>query len=289
MSDNVREKLNKAWSIAHTKRRRATSGSIDGFTPPDDFGDIADAIHEALALLDAEERKPIRQGASPDLESAVEYLDEARRLLGEPADENDIYPAQEPLEHAVAALTLGQGEPSPIGEDHCTCDDEHGIAYCPRHAHQATEDDFPTDDAVGEPSEPVQYSVGEAMKALRCLYIAVEKDIADDVNEKVRAAFRALAHPSGEQMERDHEAMEKHIIALEQDAKLPADEYSYRVGFDEGFTMAHENAPCGHARANLKDPNFGTPEYDGDERCEFCAALSPPPTPERVLKARKGI
>ena len=69
------------------------------------------------------------------------------------------------------------------------------------------------------------------------------------------------------------ERLENHIIALEQDAKLPEDEYSYRVGFDEGFTMAHELAGCGHARANWKDPNYGTAEYEGEERCEFCEAL----------------
>ena len=68
------------------------------------------------------------------------------------------------------------------------------------------------------------------------------------------------------------EGLENHIISLEQDAELPEDEYSYRVGFDEGFTMAHEPAGCGHARANWKDPNYGTPEYDGNEQCEFCAA-----------------
>ncbi len=55
-NDNVRGKLEKAWSIAHTKRRRWTIDSVDGFVPPDDFGDIADSIQEVLALLDEEER-----------------------------------------------------------------------------------------------------------------------------------------------------------------------------------------------------------------------------------------
>ena len=79
----------------------------------------------------------------------------------------------------------------------------------------------------------------------------------------------APAQEKGSKIER----LENHIIALEQDAKLPEDEYSYRVGFDEGFTMAHELAGCGHARANWKDPNYGTAEYEGEERCEFCEAL----------------
>lgn len=69
------------------------------------------------------------------------------------------------------------------------------------------------------------------------------------------------------------EGLENHIIALEQDARLPPDQFSYRVGFEEGWTAAHENAPCGHARANWKDPNFGTPEYAGEEQCEFCTEL----------------
>ena len=77
-----------------------------------------------------------------------------------------------------------------------------------------------------------------------------------------------------EAMEEITTSLENHIIALEQDARLPEDEYSYRIGFDEGFTMAHEPAGCGHARANWKDPNFGTPEYDGREECEFCSALA---------------
>ncbi len=71
------------------------------------------------------------------------------------------------------------------------------------------------------------------------------------------------------------ELLENHIIALEQEAELPEDERSYRVGFDEGFTMAHEPAGCGHARANWKDPDYGTTDYSGNEKCEFCAALAP--------------
>jgi len=41
----------------------------------------------------------------------------------------------------------------------------------------------------------------------------------------------------------------------------------------EAWKIAHEPAKCGHARANWKDPKYGTPEYDGDERCEVCAEV----------------
>ena len=68
------------------------------------------------------------------------------------------------------------------------------------------------------------------------------------------------------------EGLENHIISLEQDARLPEDEYAYQLGFERGWMAAHENAPCGHARANWKDPKYGTREYEGEERCEFCDA-----------------
>jgi hypothetical protein len=45
-------------------------------------------------------------------------------------------------------------------------------------------------------------------------------------------------------------------------------------GWEEGWDRAHEPAKCGHARANYKDPKYGTPEYKGEEECEFCAALA---------------
>jgi hypothetical protein len=51
----------------------------------------------------------------------------------------------------------------------------------------------------------------------------------------------------------------------------PSDDYTQ--GWIDAWNMAHSPAPCGHARANWKDPNFGKPEYQGDERCEICAAL----------------
>jgi hypothetical protein len=36
----------------------------------------------------------------------------------------------------------------------------------------------------------------EARKALQCLYLAAEADIADDVRERVEAAFAALSFPA---------------------------------------------------------------------------------------------
>lgn len=38
------------------------------------------------------------------------------------------------------------------------------------------------------------------------------------------------------------------------------------------WSLAHDPAKCGHARANYKDPNYGTPEYHGDEKCDACEA-----------------
>ncbi len=43
--------------------------------------------------------------------------------------------------------------------------------------------------------------------------------------------------------------------------------------YSEGWATAHEPAPCGHARANHKDPEFGTPEYKGNEKCEACTEV----------------
>ena len=36
----------------------------------------------------------------------------------------------------------------------------------------------------------------------------------------------------------------------------------------------HAPASCGHARANWKDPKFGTPEYRGEEQCEVCVLVA---------------
>ena len=45
------------------------------------------------------------------------------------------------------------------------------------------------------------------------------------------------------------------------------------AAWEEGWSLAHEPARCGHARANWKDPNWGTAEYEGAEKCEFCEAV----------------
>ncbi len=42
---------------------------------------------------------------------------------------------------------------------------------------------------------------------------------------------------------------------------------------ERGWNLAHEPAKCGHARANYKDPDFGTPDYGGNEKCEVCELL----------------
>jgi hypothetical protein len=46
------------------------------------------------------------------------------------------------------------------------------------------------------------------------------------------------------------------------------------IGFREGWRLAHEPARCGHARANYKDPKYGTLEYQGDEKCEACSLFA---------------
>lgn len=54
-----------------------------------------------------------------------------------------------------------------------------------------------------------------------------------------------------------------------------------------GWDLAHEPAKCGHARANYKDPKYGTPDYQGEEECEFCTALAggvPLETAKRIEK-----
>ena len=53
----------------------------------------------------------------------------------------------------------------------------------------------------------------------------------------------------------------------------------YHRGYRDGWETAHAPAACGHARANWKDPKFGTPKYNGEEKCEICEsilALAPP-------------
>ena len=46
-----------------------------------------------------------------------------------------------------------------------------------------------------------------------------------------------------------------------------------RAAWEDGWELAHEPARCGHARANYKDPNYGTADYRGEEKCEFCSGV----------------
>jgi hypothetical protein len=64
----------------------------------------------------------------------------------------------------------------------------------------------------------------------------------------------------------DIEERTTHLRALYAAAK--------QAGWEEGWDRAHEPAKCGHARANYKDPKYGTSKYAGEEECEFCAALA---------------
>ena len=54
--------------------------------------------------------------------------------------------------------------------------------------------------------------------------------------------------------------------------RLLADEREKAAQFE--WNLAHEPAKCGHARANWKDPQWGTPEYKGHEKCEACQAIA---------------
>ncbi len=68
----------------------------------------------------------------------------------------------------------------------------------------------------------------------------------------------------------------------------PADFYNnddYARGYRDGWATAHEPASCGHARANWKDPLFGTPQYRGQEKCEICEAA--PSKSEAVADAER--
>ena len=55
---------------------------------------------------------------------------------------------------------------------------------------------------------------------------------------------------------------------------LPREQQIRNEGFDEAWDICHEASECGHARANRKDPKYGTPEYKGEEKCEFCEKLA---------------
>lgn len=67
-----------------------------------------------------------------------------------------------------------------------------------------------------------------------------------------------------------HELATGEVIELRPLTDPPDD---YTIGWIHAWELAHDTAGCGHARANWKDPKYGTPEYDGDERCEVCELL----------------
>jgi hypothetical protein len=56
------------------------------------------------------------------------------------------------------------------------------------------------------------------------------------------------------------------VCELLRKAKLEGEEFMWN--------LAHEPARCSHARANWKDPEWGTPAYKGKEKCEACQAIS---------------
>jgi len=134
----------------------------------------------------------------------------------------------------------------------------------------------------GEPEKPRNWKhdcedwAMEGVACARCnpMASAFAEPKTNRQNQSVPETISIVAEPKGAREALEIDGLRNHIIALEQDARLPEDEYSHRIGFEQGWMASHENAPCGHARANWKDPNYGTPEYDGDERCEFCAALA---------------
>lgn len=66
--------------------------------------------------------------------------------------------------------------------------------------------------------------------------------------------------------------LKKDVFLFDKHARQLACEF--RAYAESVWDLAHSAAQCGHARANWKDPQFGTKEYMGDERCEACAALT---------------
>ena len=62
-----------------------------------------------------------------------------------------------------------------------------------------------------------------------------------------------------------------HIFTRKLDEVLTAERTK---GEEFMWNLAHEPAKCGHARANWKDPQWGTPAYKGNEKCEACQAIA---------------
>ena len=58
----------------------------------------------------------------------------------------------------------------------------------------------------------------------------------------------------------------------EVDRLIAENETARMNGYGDGWHAAHEAAPCGHAHVHWRDPNWGTPDYDGDETCDVCDA-----------------
>lgn len=61
-------------------------------------------------------------------------------------------------------------------------------------------------------------------------------------------------------------SIERLLADEREKAKLEGEEFMWN--------LAHEPARCGHARANWKDPEWGTPAYKGHEKCEACQTIA---------------
>lgn len=91
----------------------------------------------------------------------------------------------------------------------------------------------------------------------------------DDLPSILRADYLRQA----EALQADLDAAGLVIVQREPTEKMDDLNAEYQRGYSEGWDVAHEPAPCGHARANWKDPEYGTDDYKGNEVCEFCDAL----------------
>ena len=63
-------------------------------------------------------------------------------------------------------------------------------------------------------------------------------------------------------------------VAADWQRQAESNPQSWRHGYAAGWAAGHEPATCGHARANRKDPMFGTQEYEGNEHCEVCELIA---------------
>lgn len=103
------------------------------------------------------------------------------------------------------------------------------------------------------------------------------KEIKEDLAEPFHITEKYLVRRETAQWL--HSVAEELLTALEAAEKerdeLRACIKNFENSAEEVWDAAHEAAPCGHARANYKDPKYGTPEYKGEERCEVCFELTP--------------